>query len=76
MAQACLEGALEKARAAHGPVRVLGIGITNQRETTVVWCKNTGKPLMNAIVWLDTRTRCAETLGLGWETACAYSSPS
>eukprot|EP00742_Colponemidia_sp_Colp-10_P008664 GILJ01009399.1.p1 GENE.GILJ01009399.1~~GILJ01009399.1.p1 ORF type:complete len:517 (-),score=70.91 GILJ01009399.1:176-1687(-) len=32
------------------------IGITNQRETTVVWDKNTGKPLHNAIVWLDQRT--------------------
>lgn len=32
------------------------IGITNQRETTVVWDKNTGKPYYNAIVWQDTRT--------------------
>ena len=31
------------------------IGITNQRETTVVWEKATGKPVMNAIVWQDTR---------------------
>src|SRR6476646_9326551 len=31
------------------------IGITNQRETTVLWNKNTGKPLYNAIVWQDTR---------------------
>ena len=31
------------------------IGITNQRETTVVWDKATGKPVMNAIVWQDTR---------------------
>ena len=33
------------------------IGITNQRETTVVWDKNTGAPLYNAIVWQDTRTQ-------------------
>jgi len=33
-----------------------GIGITNQRETTVVWDKNTGKPVYNAIVWQDKRT--------------------
>lgn len=33
-----------------------GIGITNQRETTVVWDKNTGEPIHNAIVWLDKRT--------------------
>lgn len=32
------------------------IGVTNQRETTVVWNKNTGKPYYNAIVWQDTRT--------------------
>ncbi len=35
---------------------VASIGITNQRETTVVWDKNTGKPIYNAIVWLDKRT--------------------
>ena len=33
-----------------------GVGITNQRETTVVWNKKTGKPVYNAIVWQDTRT--------------------
>jgi glycerol kinase len=36
---------------------VVGIGITNQRETTVVWDRATGKPLYNAIVWQDTRTQ-------------------
>ncbi|GGD78070.1 glycerol kinase [Maribacter cobaltidurans] len=35
---------------------VKGIGITNQRETAVVWDKNTGKPVYNAIVWQDKRT--------------------
>ncbi|WP_109302488.1 glycerol kinase GlpK [Aquimarina sp. AU474] len=35
---------------------VAAIGITNQRETTVVWDKNTGEPIYNAIVWLDKRT--------------------
>ncbi|MGW8123353.1 glycerol kinase GlpK [Roseivirga echinicomitans] len=35
---------------------VAAIGITNQRETTVVWDKNTGKPIYNAIVWQDKRT--------------------
>jgi glycerol kinase len=34
-----------------------GIGITNQRETTVIWDRTTGKPLANAIVWQDTRTQ-------------------
>ena len=32
------------------------VGVTNQRETTVVWDKNTGEPIYNAIVWQDTRT--------------------
>lgn len=38
------------------PVDIAAVGITNQRETTVVWDKNTGKPVYNAIVWQDTRT--------------------
>jgi len=38
------------------PNDIAGIGITNQRETTVVWDKNTGKPIYNAIVWQDKRT--------------------
>lgn len=35
---------------------IIAIGITNQRETTIVWDKNTGKPIYNAIVWQDRRT--------------------
>jgi glycerol kinase len=35
---------------------IVGLGITNQRETTVVWDKNTGQPIYNAIVWQDKRT--------------------
>src|SRR5688572_10233504 len=35
---------------------ILAVGITNQRETTVVWDRETGKPVYNAIVWQDTRT--------------------
>ncbi|KAB8139775.1 glycerol kinase GlpK [Chloroflexia bacterium SDU3-3] len=35
---------------------IAAVGITNQRETTLVWDKNTGRPLYNAIVWQDTRT--------------------
>ena len=43
------------------------IGITNQRETTVIWNKKTGKPVYNAIVWQDRRTAfiCDELDGLG-----------
>ncbi|MGN6430038.1 MAG: glycerol kinase GlpK [Gaiellaceae bacterium] len=35
---------------------IAGVGITNQRETTVVWDRSTGEPVYNAIVWQDTRT--------------------
>ena len=62
-ARACLEGAAAQARDACGAITVLGLGITNQRETTVVWCKTTGRALMNAVVWLDTRTRCVRVRG-------------
>ncbi|GAB4542343.1 MAG: glycerol kinase GlpK [Anaerolineales bacterium] len=36
--------------------QVAAVGITNQRETTIVWDKTTGKPIYNALVWQDTRT--------------------
>ncbi len=47
---------------------IAAIGITNQRETTVVWDKQTGIPLMNAIVWQDRRTCdiCEELEDKGW----------
>ncbi len=45
---------LEKAGVSAKDIKA--IGITNQRETTVLWDKNTGKPLYNAIVWQDKRT--------------------
>ena len=52
--QTVIAGALAKA---HIDAKDLAaVGITNQRETTVVWDKNTGKPVYNAIVWQDTRT--------------------
>ncbi|WP_017585017.1 glycerol kinase GlpK [Nocardiopsis ganjiahuensis] len=38
------------------PDQIAAIGITNQRETTLLWDKETGKPVYNAIVWQDTRT--------------------
>lgn len=45
-----------------------GIGITNQRETTVVWDRETGKPVCNAIVWQDRRTSnyCEQLKKEGW----------
>ena len=53
----CSESAMKKAGAKSEDIA--GIGITNQRETTVAWDKATGEPLCRAIVWLDLRT--AET---------------
>ncbi|OOF09994.1 MULTISPECIES: glycerol kinase GlpK [Salinivibrio] len=49
---------------------IAGIGITNQRETTVVWNKETGKPIYNAIVWQCRRTAeiCEELRGRGLES--------
>ena len=52
--QEVMRGALENANATSADVAA--IGITNQRETTLVWEKATGKPVYNAIVWQDTRT--------------------
>jgi glycerol kinase len=45
------------------------IGVTNQRETAVVWDKASGKPVYNAIVWQDTRTReiCQQLIDEGFE---------
>lgn len=43
-------------KSALSPTDIAGIGITNQRETTIVWDKNTGKPVYNAIVWQCRRT--------------------
>jgi glycerol kinase len=52
--QEVIDEAVEKAGASVDDIAALGI--TNQRETAVVWDRNTGEPVMNAIVWQDTRT--------------------
>jgi glycerol kinase len=52
--QEVIRGALQLAKLSPGDI--LGVGITNQRETAVVWERSTGKPVYNAIVWQDTRT--------------------
>ncbi|WP_341501321.1 glycerol kinase GlpK [Gallaecimonas sp. GXIMD4217] len=64
--QVCRE-ALKKARLDAGDI--LAIGITNQRETTLIWDRATGEPLYPAIVWQDRRTaeRCAELKAQGHE---------
>jgi glycerol kinase len=38
------------------PQQLAAVGVTNQRETTVVWERSTGRPVTNAVVWQDTRT--------------------
>ena len=50
--KATCRSAIEKS----GGAEIAAIGITNQRETTLVWDRNTGKPIYNAIVWQDRRT--------------------
>jgi glycerol kinase len=49
-----IDGAMKEAGI--GAEDLVSVGITNQRETTVVWNRHTGKPYYNAIVWQDTRT--------------------
>ena len=51
---ATAKGALANAKVA--ATDIAAIGVTNQRETTIVWDRRTGRPLHNAIVWQDTRT--------------------
>ncbi|XP_047527742.1 glycerol kinase-like [Vanessa atalanta] len=53
----CIEVTIDNLRKLDiNPEDVVGIGITNQRETTIVWNSTTGEPLYSAIVWLDVRT--------------------
>lgn len=54
----CVERTCEKLRQLNINVaNIKAVGVTNQRETTLVWDKETGEPLYNAIVWLDLRTQ-------------------
>lgn len=54
---ACIDQAVEKfTQMGYSAKQIKAVGITNQRETTVVWDKETGEPLYNAIVWTDTRS--------------------
>ena len=64
---AVTRGALQKAGAVAGDISA--IGITNQRETTIIWDRDTGKPVYNAIVWQDRRTAefCQSLKGDGVE---------
>jgi glycerol kinase len=64
--------ALTKANLNH--TDLAAVGITNQRETTVVWDKTTGKPVYNAIVWQDTRTQAIVDELAGSEGANKYKA--
>lgn len=65
--QAVIRSALERGRVAAD--QLTGIGVTNQRETTLLWDRGTGRPVYNAIVWQDTRTReiCQRIIDEGFE---------
>ncbi len=64
-----MRAAMKEAEAGGG--RIVAIGVTNQRETTIVWNRETGAPIYNAIVWQDRRTapRCATLKEAGHEAA-------
>lgn len=63
----CMADALRKADVS--PAQIKGIGITNQRETTVVWDKETGKPIYHALVWQSRQTEliCRQLREDGYE---------
>jgi glycerol kinase len=63
--QAVIQGAMKQAELASGAIAALGI--TNQRETTVIWDRRTGAPVYSAIVWQDLRTAdiCAQLVESG-----------
>jgi glycerol kinase len=67
---ASVTGALGEALAGEETDRIAAIGITNQRETTLLWERASGRPVANAIVWQDRRTapQCAELKAAGYET--------
>ncbi len=65
--QRVIQAAMVRGRVA--AAEIAAIGVTNQRETTILWDKHTGEPLYNAIVWQDTRTRdiCQRITADGFE---------
>src|SRR5258708_2380465 len=66
---ASVTGALSDALTPDDAERVAAIGITNQRETTLLWEREGGRPVANAIVWQDRRTapQCSELKAAGHE---------
>ena len=62
-----LRGAVKKSKVS--PTSLISLGITNQRETTILWDKRTAKPIYPAIVWEDTRTTArTKTLGRKYQS--------
>ncbi len=57
------------AKSGISPAQIAAVGITNQRETTIIWDKSTGEPVYNAIVWQCRRTSaiCERLKAEGWE---------
>ena len=53
---ACVRNCVAKCCEGRDPAQIASVGITNQRETTVVWDRASGEPVCNAIVWQDRRT--------------------
>lgn len=66
--RAVMEQVLQETQTSNDQIKA--IGITNQRETTIVWDRKTGQPIHNAIVWQDRRTapRCEELKATGFAT--------
>jgi glycerol kinase len=66
---ASVTGAMSEALAGEDVARIAAIGITNQRETTLLWDRADGRPVGNAIVWQDRRTapQCGELKAAGHE---------
>jgi glycerol kinase len=69
----CATGREALRKAAVDPSAVAGLGVANQRETTLVWNRKTGAPIHNAIVWQDRRTApiCADLRARGHEKVIA-----
>ena len=67
--QAIWNTQLKVARQVSGDAQIAAIGITNQRETTLIWDRETGEPVYNAIVWQDRRTAgfCDELKAEGFD---------
>ena len=72
----CIQKALQATEDEHGQLVVKAVGLTNQRETTIVWDRKSRKALYNAIVWPDSRnaaicSRIQKEVGAAVRPICA-----